>query len=87
MVSNTNRFLSAYSSQDGPIRYNEMMDLCEQIGIRVITATGMRHRASTAFWHMDIFEEDIECFMEHVGHNLKIYKNIYSCVGVKRKGF
>ena len=40
--------------------YNEIRDLCEQIGINVITATGTRHRAPTAFWGMDISEEDIE---------------------------
>ena len=89
MVSNTNRFVFAYSdqSQAGPIRYNEIRGLCEQIGVCVITATGMRHRVSTAFWRMDIFEEDIECFMEQVGHNWKTDTNIYACVGVKRKGF
>ena len=60
-VSNSNRFLFAYSekSQDGSIGYNEIRNLCKQIGIEVITATGMRHRASTAFWSMDVSEEDI----------------------------
>ena len=45
----------------------------------MITATGMRHRASTAFWNMDVSEEDIDCFMEHVGHHRNIDKNIYAC--------
>ncbi len=60
-VSNSNRFLFAYSekSQDGSIGYNEIRNLCKQIGIEVITATGMRHRASTAFWRLDVSEEDI----------------------------
>ena len=55
VVSNTNRFVYAYSeqSQAGPIRGR---GLCEQIAICVITATGMRHRVSTAFWRMDIFD-------------------------------
>ena len=80
-VSITNKFLFPYSeqSQDGSIGYNEIRDLCKQIGIAVITATGMRHRASTAFWSMDVSEEDIDCFMEHVGHHRNIDKNIYAC--------
>ena len=77
-VSNSNRFLFAYSekSQGGSIGYNEIRNLCKQIGIEVITMTGMRHRASTAFWSMDVSEEDIDCFMEHVGHRRNINKNI-----------
>ena len=80
-VSNTNRFLFAYSekSQDGSIGYNDIRNLCKQIGIEVITATRMRHRASIAFWSMDTTEEDIDCFMEHVGHHRNIDKNIYAC--------
>ena len=80
-VSNTNRCLFTYSeqSQDGLIGYNEIRNLCKQIGIEVITATGMRHRASTAFWSMDVSEEEIDCFMEHVGHHRNIDKNIYAC--------
>ena len=59
--------------------YNEIRNLCKQIGIELITTTGMRHRASTAFWSMDVSEEDIDCFMEHVGHHRNIDKNIYAC--------
>ena len=53
-VSNTNRFLFAYleQSQDGSIGFNEI-----RIGIEVITATGMRHRMSTALWSMDVSKE------------------------------
>ena len=85
-VSNSNRFLFAYSekSQDGSIGYNEIRNLCKQIGIEVITATGMRHRASTAFWSMDVSEEDIDCFREHVRHHRNIDKNIYSCAPALR---
>ena len=81
VVSNMNRYLFAYSeqSQVGSIGYNEIRNLCKQIGIAVITATGMRHRASTAFWSMDISEEGIDCFMEQVGHHRNIDKNIYAC--------
>ena len=28
---------------------------------------------------MDVSEEDIDCFMEHVGHHRNIDKNIYAC--------
>ena len=80
-VSYMNRCLFAYSeqSQDGSIGYNEIRNLCKHIGIEVITATGMRHRASTAFWSMDVSEEDIDCFMEQVGYHRNIDKNIYAC--------
>ena len=66
-VSKTNRLLFANSeqSQDGLIGYKEIRNLCKQIGIKVITATGMRHRALTAFWSVDVSKEDINCFMEH----------------------
>ena len=39
----------------------------------------MRHRASTALWEMDVGEEDINCFMEHIGHHKLINKHIYAC--------
>ena len=80
-VSNSNRFLFEHSdkSQDGSIGYNEIRNLCKQIGIEVITVTGMRYRAWTAFWSMDVSAEDIDYFMEHVGHHRNIDKNIYSC--------
>ena len=85
-LSNTNRCIFTYSeqSQGGSIGYNEIWNLCKQIGIEVITATGMRHRASTAFWSMDVSEEDIDCFMEHVGHHRNIDKNIFACPPILR---
>ena len=67
-ISPLNPFLFAYTdaSVDGSIGYNDISDLCEQVGIPTITATGMRHRASTALWAMSVSENEIDCFMEHM---------------------
>ena len=39
----------------------------------------MRHRASTALWGMNIRESQIDGFMEHIGHQKQMDKNVYAC--------
>ena len=48
-VSGENKFLFAYTqmSEDGITGYNEIMRVCQQIPIPVITATTIRHRTSS----------------------------------------
>ena len=50
--------------------------MCARIGFQVMTATGMYHRVSTGFWRMDVTEENIECFTEHVNDHRKIDRSI-----------
>jgi len=81
-VSSSNDFLFAYTSlsEDGTVGYNEIRDICQKVNIPVISATSLRHRASTRLWAMEGVPEDvIRSFMEHIGHKLHIDKNIYSC--------
>ena len=80
-VSESNQFVFAYTenSDDSITGYNEIRDLCKEIQIPVITATSMRHRASTMFWSMEgISEDQVTTFMEHMGHSRDINKNIYA---------
>ena len=75
-VSANNRFVFAYTkdSADGTTGYNEIMSVC-----RLITATEVRHRSSTAFWAMDDIDETaIDRFMEHMGHLRSIDRNVYA---------
>ena len=80
-VSMSNKFLFAYTdaSSDGAVGYNDIRHLCIQLDIRIITATGMRHRASTALWGMTIGESQIDGFMEHIGHQKQMDKNVCAC--------
>ena len=80
-VSASNEFLFAYTdaSVEGAVGYNDIRDICREIGISTITATGMRHRASTALWGMDASDEQVNCFMEHIGHEKEMDKNVYAC--------
>ena len=64
---------------DNYIRY-----ICREIGICTITLTGIRHRASTALWGMDASDEQVDCFMEHIGHQKEMDKNVYACPSALR---
>lgn len=81
-VSPTNRFLFPYTeySEDECIGYNEVRDVCQKVGIPVVTATSMRHRAATSLWKMQgLTEEQLKRFVEYLGHSMDIDKNIYAC--------
>lgn len=81
-VSENNKFLFPYTemSDDGSIGYNEIKVVCEMISIPIITATSIRHRASTKLWAMEgVNEQRVNSFMEHLGHHKDIDKNIYAC--------
>ena len=80
-VSASNKFLFAYTdaSSDGAVGYNDIKHLCIQLHIKVITATGMRHRASMALWGMTISESQIDGFTKHIGHQKQMDKNVYMC--------
>ena len=45
----------------------------------VITATANRHRMFTRLWQLDASDEQVNSFMEHLGHSVDIDKNIYAC--------
>ena len=80
-ISPKNDFVFAYTQQslDSCTGYNEIMDVCNQIDIPVITATSVRHRTSTLFWKMEGIEEStIDTFMLHLGHERSINQNIYA---------
>ena len=80
-MSASNKFLFAYTdaSSDGAVGYNDIKHLCIQLHIKVITATGMRHRASMALWGMTISESQIDSFMEHIGQQKQMDQNMYAC--------
>ena len=81
-VSCSNDFLFAYTamSEDGTVGYNEIRDICHIVKIPVISATSLRHRASTRLWGMEgVQEYVINSFMEHIGHKRQIDRHIYSC--------
>lgn len=81
-VSDSNHFLFPYteSSEDCSIGYNEIMAICRKINIPIITATAIRHRASTKLWQMEGLDENvIDSFMDHLGHQKAIDKNVYAC--------
>ena len=80
-VIEENAFLFAYTqmSEDGTIGYNEIMRVCQQIPIPVITATAIRLRTAAMFWSIEGLDgSTIEKFMEHMGHSKDIDQNIYS---------
>lgn len=80
-INPCNSFVFAYTKDsDLPtIGYNETRDVCEALGLPVITATSVRHRSSTIFWSMEHVEENvINQFMDHMGHARDIDKNIYA---------
>ena len=80
-VSEGNLFLFAYTqmSEDGTTGYNEIMRVCQQISIPVITATTIRLRTASMLWSIDGLDgSTIEKFMEHMGHSKDIDKNIYA---------
>ena len=73
-------FANTAGSHDSITGYNEIRDICNQLEIPVITASSLRHRASTLFWQMEGHTEAIvNSFMSHMGHSREIDKNIY-CV-------
>lgn len=44
-----------------------------------VTATGMRHLASTLFAALDVPEKDRQLFYKHMGHSAHINANVYQC--------
>ena len=86
-ISPKNDFLFAFTQQsvDSSNGYNEIMDVCNQIDIPVITATSVRHRTSTMFWKMEGIEEaTIDTFMLHLGHDKAVNQNIYAVPPAER---
>ena len=80
-VSTSNKFLFAYTdaSSGGAVGYNDIRHLRIQLDIKIISATGMRHRASTALWGMTISESQIDGFTKHIGRQKQMDKNVYAC--------
>ena len=54
-ISTDNKFIFGYTgmSEMGVIGFNEVKQVCNDVGIPVITATAMRHRSSTIFWTLE----------------------------------
>lgn len=80
-VNADNSFLFSYTQESdfNSIGFNEIRDVCKSIGLPVITATSVRHRASTIFWRLDGIEAStVDAYMGHMGHHKDISKNIYA---------
>ncbi|XP_069108879.1 uncharacterized protein [Argopecten irradians] len=54
--------------------------VCTRASIsKTITATSMRHRASTIYAGLDIPEGERQLFYQHMGHSEQMNKNVYQC--------
>ena len=51
--------------------YNEIKKICDDLKMPVITATANRHRMSTRLWQLDVSDEQVNSFMEHLGHSVE----------------
>lgn len=56
---------------------NRVAKLAGVADVAKMTATGMRHRASTMFAMLDVTDYERERFYEHMGHSAHINKNVY----------
>lgn len=58
--------------------WNAVKSVSVQAGIRQnITATSIRHRASTIYASLDVPESERQTFYQHMGHSQEINKNVY----------
>ena len=81
-VNSQNSFLfpTTHGSLDHAVGYNCIQLITLAAGVsNNLTATKMRHRASTLFADMEMPQEQREFFYAHMGHSAEINKHVYQC--------
>jgi hypothetical protein len=81
-IRDSNHFLFPYTQQsdDHSVGTNELNKVCKKAGLeKKVTATKMRHRASTLFASEPHPEDEENLFYSHMGHSREINKNVYQC--------
>jgi len=80
-ILETNQYLfpSSLSSEGHVSGWHTISRVCERAGVQQseITATKMRHLASTLYAGLDIPEAKRHAFYRHMGHSQSINENIY----------
>jgi hypothetical protein len=60
--------------------WHAVSEVCTKACVSVgVTATKMRHRASTYYASLDMSEKDQKIFLDHMGHGRQINKDNYQC--------
>jgi len=77
--SNDNLFPFTESSEFACVGFNELDAICKDIGIPTISATPVRHRASTFMWNLKLPDADANKFFKHIGHNKATDVSVYAC--------
>ncbi|XP_077966290.1 uncharacterized protein LOC120348272 isoform X6 [Styela clava] len=81
-VHKENRFIFASTrlSMEHASGWHATKEVVDAAGVKaVVTATKMRHRASTLYACLDIPEQQQQVFFRHMGHSSDINKNVYQC--------
>ena len=81
-VSPFNKYLfaSTQGSLDHVAGYNTLQTITVEAGVtKNLTATKMRHRASTLFGELEMSLAQREFFYSHMGHSEDINKSVYQC--------
>ena len=81
-INSANPFLfpSSQGSMDHALGYNCILKITTEAGVsKNLTATQIRHRASTLFSELEIPQEERESFYNHMGHSADINRHIYQC--------
>lgn len=80
-INLTNNYLFSYTqhSEFQVTGYNELRTVCKGLGIPIIGATANRHRSSTLIWDLEIDDQKLNAFLQHIGHSKDIDQNIYAC--------
>lgn len=78
-VSKNNKYLFAAgrNSMDHILGSQAISKVCEAVDVVNVTATGMRHRASTLYALEDLPEGKREAFYRHMGHDEAINRDVY----------
>jgi integrase len=73
-------FASTNMSLDHIIGWNAVTMVSSLANVKTkISATKMRHRASTVYAALEVPEQEREAFYRHMGHSSEINKSIYQC--------
>ena len=83
-VSDANPYVFAYTENSnnhvsGWACVHEVAQLAEVTNIALMTATKVRHRASTTYALLDVPQQDRETFYRHMGHSKEVNESIYQC--------
>lgn len=84
-ISQENKFVFATKDRAGNGNshcsgWHAVAEACKKAGVTAgITATKMRHRASTYYASLNMSVQDQKIFLEHMGHEENINKDNYQC--------